>query len=216
MIQWSTKSSWNPGRPARAGVLGTAVLVAALLGADPTLAAGNGKIYRTVDEDGNVVFTDVPPRPDQRGETVDLDSGNDFTPPQRSNDAISLEAWRGEAGGPEAEEEAVTRYNSLQVASPEDDAAVRNNAGNVTITAAVDPELQPGHSLQLYLDGELQQSGANTTFQLSNVDRGTHEVQLRIVGAGGETLMSSPGSVFHLQRRSVILQPAPARRNSGN
>lgn len=201
-------------RPSIAVLLGTAVLFMAMLGAGPTEA--NGRIYKTVDEDGNVVFTDVPPRPDQRGETVDLNSGNSFTPPERDNEGISLEAWRGEApGGPEDEEEAVTRYRSLQVASPEDDAAVRNNAGNVSITAAVDPDLQPGHTLQLFLDGELQQSGGTTTFQLNNVDRGTHEVQLRIVGPGGETLLTSPGSVFHLQRRSVILQPGPARGNGG-
>ncbi|MDZ7670250.1 MAG: DUF4124 domain-containing protein [Gammaproteobacteria bacterium] len=211
MIQLRTDCSWYRW-PSAAALLGSIALCLAMLGAAP--AEANGRIYKTVDEDGNVVFTDVPPRPEQRGETVDLNSGNSFTPPERENDGISLEAWRGdEPAGPEDEEETVTRYNSLQVASPQNDAAVRDNAGNVSITATVDPDLQPGHTLQLFLDGELQQSGGTTTFQLSNVDRGTHEVQLRIVGPGGEILMTSPGSVFHLQRRSVILQPGGARGN---
>ena len=81
--------------------------------------------------------------------------------------------------------------------------------------AAIEPALAPGHAMQLYLDGTLAQAAPDTTFQLSNVDRGTHSVELRVVDGSGATLINSEPSVFHLQRRSVILQP-PRPRATGN
>jgi hypothetical protein len=179
-------------------------------------AEANSRIYKTVDENGNVVFTDVPPRPDQQGEEVQLTAPSSFSPEPTGRQQQSLEDWLGTADNPAAddEEESASPYNMLQVASPADDEGLRDNAGNVTVTATVVPALQPDHVMQLYLDGELAQSGPTTTFQLSNVDRGTHNLELRIVSSRGDTLISSPASVFHLQRRSVINQPAPARRTS--
>lgn len=198
-----------PGR----AVFGVLLLCAALIS---TTAEANSRIYKTVDENGNVVFTDVPPRPDQQGEEVQLTSPSSFTPPPAARQQRSLEDWLGTADDPAAdgEEETASPYRMLQVASPQDDEGLRDNAGNVTVAANVEPALQPDHVMQVYLDGELAQSGRTTTFQLSNLDRGTHNLELRIVNARGETLISSPSSVFHLQRRSVILQPSPPRRNS--
>ena len=40
--------------------------------------AAAGKIYKTVDKDGNVIFTDVPPRKDESSKTVELDSLNSY------------------------------------------------------------------------------------------------------------------------------------------
>lgn len=176
--------------------------------------AAETRIYRTVDEDGNVVFTDVPPADGRDGQTVELGPGNTFTPPPTASEGgRSLESWLGREDDQDEAEGDATRYRSLRVAGPAHDEALRDNAGNVTVTAEVEPELAPSHVIQLYLDGALQQTGHTTRFELSNVDRGTHQVELRIVDAGGNTLATSEPSVFHLQRRSVLLQPA--RRSGG-
>ncbi|HEX7037611.1 MAG TPA: DUF4124 domain-containing protein [Pseudomonadales bacterium] len=176
--------------------------------------AAESRIYRTVDENGNVVFTDVPPADGRAGRTVELGPGNTFTPPPTAaSEGRSLESWLGRESDEDETEGAAIRYRSLRVAGPPHDQALRDNAGNVTVTAEVDPELAPSHVIQLYLDGALQQTGHTTRFELTNVDRGTHQVELRIVDASGNTLATSEPSVFHLQRRSVLLQPA---KRSGN
>lgn len=200
------------GLPALTGALVCAV---SLLSA--TTADAGTTIYRTVDENGNVVFTDVPPKSNEQGAAVKLGDSNSFTPPaaeNRSPSGRSVEEWLDGDAGDGEQERAPGGYASLQVASPANDAAVRDNAGNVTVTASVEPELATDHVMQLYLDGTLRDSGPTTSFQLTNLDRGTHEVELRIVDQGGNVLASSGPSVFHLQRRSVLLQPA--RRNSAN
>jgi hypothetical protein len=190
-----------------------ALLLAVAAGPSPAAAAG--KIYRTVDEDGNVVFTDVPPPPGQRGDAVELDAPNSFSPDRQTAPSMSLEAWLERDEAETAEDGdgdgagTATRYHRLEVVTPPNDAGIRQNAGTVVVTAAVEPELAPGHALQLYLDGSLRQTSRDTTFQLVNVDRGTHAVELRVVDEAGTVLATSDPSVFHLQRRSVILQPAP-------
>lgn len=200
------------GLPALAGAL---VCVVSLLSA-PYADAGT-TIYRTVDENGNVVFTDVPPKSNEQGAAVKLGDSNSFTPPPGENrqpTGRSVEEWLDGDSGDSDQEPAAGGYASLKVASPANDAAVRDNAGNVTVTASVEPELASDHVMQLYLDGTLRQSGPTTSFQLTNLDRGSHDVELRIVDQGGNVLASSGPSVFHLQRRSVLLQPA--KGNSTN
>jgi hypothetical protein len=195
--------AWHPA-------LTVVLLAAALLAACPAAAAS--KIYRTVDEDGNVVFTDVPPKSGEQGRELDLEAPNSFEPGESQDTRRSVESWLGESDEvddpSQGQRSAVASYRSLKVASPANDAPLRDNAGTVTVTAAVEPDLDPSHAIQVYLDGKLHQSGQTTAFQLTEVDRGTHSVQLRIVDQSGNTIATSDPSTFHLQRRSVLLQPA--------
>ena len=188
-----------------------AVLAAGMLAAGVADAAAT-RIYRTVDENGNVVFTDVPPKSDEQGRAVDLNESNVFSPQERPGTARRVEDWL--ATGDERVEAGDGRYVSLSVASPADDEPLRDNAGNVSVAAALQPDLQAGHTMQLYLDGELHQSGRTTSFQLNNVERGTHTVELRVVNQSGSVVAASAPSTFHLQRRSVLLQPAGGRRSN--
>jgi hypothetical protein len=170
-------------------------------------AGAASKIYKTFDEDGNVVFTDVAPKTEQPNQPVELEPPNSFTPPPDTREGISLEEWLG-TDGEVAGEAAATGYQSLAVGAPGNDEGLRDNAGNVTVRADLIPELAQDHALQVYLDGTLMETSNSTTVELINIDRGTHNVQLRVVDAAGSTLISSAPSVFHLQRRSVINQPA--------
>lgn len=187
-----------------------ALVIAAVL-CVPVESEAATRIYRTVDENGNVAFTDVPPRPGESGEAVELGEGSNYEPPPAAEAAddgerpVRLEDW---LGGDQEQEAEVQAYTSLRITAPADDESLRDNAGNVTVVADLAPTLQAGHRLQLYLDGQLVQTATSgTTFRLANVDRGTHQVEVRVVGASGDTLIASSPSTFHLQRRSVILQP---------
>ncbi len=179
-------------------VLLTAGLIAA------TADAASGRIYRTVDEHGNVVFTDVPPREDQPAEQVIIETPNSFT----SEEAIpETQAWIVEEEGAAAE--APFSYRTLEIVSPQDDEPVRANDGNVTVVTNISPDLQPGHVMRLLMDGSVAQEGPQTSFHLTNVDRGTHTLSLEIVDQDGTVLKRSPTRTFHLLRVSILFNPAP-------
>ena len=168
------------------------------------LTAQAATIYKKVDADGNVVFTDVPPRAEEKAETIDLGSPNSFTP------ELETELLAAEAAPTGEEDEAAEQgYSALQITSPVHDATIRDNAGNVTVTATTTPALAPGHALQLLMDGAtVAGPSQSATFPLTNVDRGTHQLYAQVVDEDGTVVFTGELSVFHLMRYSRLNAPA--------
>ncbi len=154
--------------------------------------------YRWVDEQGNVVYSDKPHPGAEAIEEKEVQTIHaPPVPPITSRESTAPPAVAG--------------YERVAVVSPEDDTAVRENAGNVTVTIAVEPALQTtlGHKLALFVDGaQFSEPSTATQFQLNEMDRGTHTLEAKIIGADGEVIASSPPSEFHLLRHSV-LHPTP-------
>ncbi len=177
----------------------------AALGGGNTMAA----IYKTVDEDGNVVFTDVPPK-DQGGE-VDVTEQNVYVPPALP-DAPAQQIGAAQPEG-QAEEAAATTttYEALSITSPTDDEPVRENAGNITIVVNATPavDTSQGHQLEILLDGQLAGNAGASAVSLTNVDRGTHVVTARITDADGNVLIASQPITFHMLRYSALMRRTP-------
>ena len=103
-------------------------------------------------------------------------------------------------------------YRSLQITQPLNDDALRDNEGNVGVALQLVPPLQPqfGHSLVLLMDGRpVEAPGLKTSFELRNVDRGSHTLQAFVLDAVGKTVFQSGTTTFHLQRQIVRRKPAP-------
>lgn len=112
--------------------------------------------------------------------------------------AGALPAWPAFGNGAAA-------YNHALIVSPADDSAVRGNAGRLTVRARVDPPLQRGHRLRLLFDGVPQgAAGRASSFELENIDRGTHSLQLQVVDDAGRVLFTGTASEFHLLRHSRL------------
>ncbi len=163
------------------------------------------KVYRTVDENGNVIFTDVPPgeRGVPQGNTteVEIDPINSFEPSGRRTDASGRELWIVDGLETEAEDADIpVVYSSLTVQSPVPEEAVRANDGTVHITGAVVPELAADHRVRLVLDGAQHSVSAEAHFTLTNMDRGAHTVMLEVVDATGSALISSNPTTFYVLR----------------
>ena len=170
-------------------------------------AMAGKQIFKTTDADGNVVFTDVPPRAQESAEKVDLLAPNSFGTEQPSVATASDRQRRSERNDDE-EPVVAPVYQSLTIMTPGDQANVRENAGNVDVQAAVEPGLHPGHSLRLLLDDVPAGSpGEGTVISLTNVDRGTHTLKAEIVDSAGAVVFTGDPSIFHLQRYSKLTAP---------
>jgi hypothetical protein len=160
--------------------------------------AGESRIYKTVDEHGNVVFTDIPPREEEPAEQIIIEDPNSFAPEEADG---PREQWIVEAEGEDTE--LIFSYQSLVIAAPEDDQAIRENAGNVSIVAVPSPRMLPGHRMRLLMDGQPVREGTQTRFDLENVDRGTHVIATEILDGDGNVLIRSDDITFHLQRYRI-------------
>jgi hypothetical protein len=176
-----------------------------------TNSLADTQIFKTVDANGNVIFTDVPPRAEQTAEKVDLQTPNSFADPEANPETNSArQLWIVDPDANEDDERATpTAYLSLSIGTPTDQSTVRENAGDVTVVASLEPSLHPGHSLRLLLDGLPAASTSNpdAVFTLSNIDRGTHHLQAEVMNQTGTVIFSGPSSVFHLQRYSKLTAP---------
>lgn len=157
-------------------------------------------VYRSVDKDGNAVFSDTPT---EGAEEIILQE----VPTIKSTSAP------GTSQPDQTKEAVVITYASLNIAAPANDEAIRENSGNVDILVELKPDLMEGHKLTLYLDGKEFADSVTPSFNLTNLDRGTHQLRVAIRDVDGKILLSSPSVIFHLQRASVIRPQSPPAIN---
>ena len=101
-------------------------------------------------------------------------------------------------------------YLSARIISPPDGEALRANSGNFEVRAQIEPDLRQGHHLRLLLDGDPQGAAqASSTFRLTGIERGEHQLRLQIVDDDGGLVFAGEPSTFHLLRHSR-LHPQPA------
>jgi hypothetical protein len=166
-----------------------AVLLGPLLGATEASAAetASGKIYRTTDAQGNVLWTDTPPANAAAAERVELQQTN-TAPPPPSRPAVAAPS----------DNDADAVSHSVSIASPPDETSLPMGPGNFSVSVRIYPPLKKYESLQLFMDGEpwgLAQ--ANMIWDLTNVFRGQHDITVGVINTDGETLaMSPPVRVF--------------------
>lgn len=169
------------------------LLVIGVLLSLPAVAA----IYRTVDANGNVVFTDMPSGPDAK--PVELQQPSTYAPRTLPTQRSAADAEAAEQGEPTA-----SSYTRVEIVSPQMDETIRDNTGLVTVSVALQPRLRPGDSLTLLMNGEVLVKDLKTTnLPISNVDRGSHELQALVVDDTGSEVGRSEPVTFHLHRAAL-------------
>jgi len=146
------------------------------------------EVYRSVDKNGNVVFTDQP-SPD--AELIEIDELQTIEAPSTGNFKYTPPPQKPKPN-----------YSSVKITSPEHDLAIRDNSGNVTVTVATQPQLRAYDELVLILDGQEIVLGKATAKAFEALDRGSHQLRALIRDSSGRILQSSQSVTFHLLRHS--------------
>jgi len=168
------------------------VFIILLLGTGAAFA----QTYRWVDEDGVVHYSDRPVEGAQEV-TIDYVRPSATPSPPRTYERRESEAEDAAA------EEGRPLYESLEIGSPAEEATVWNNQGQLTVSLALQPGLQPGHRVRVYLDGT-PTDASSTTVLLQNVYRGTHTLQAEVLDSNGNMVMRSQPRRFFVQQTSVL------------
>ncbi|MGB1800832.1 MAG: DUF4124 domain-containing protein, partial [Gammaproteobacteria bacterium] len=108
-------------------------------------------VYKTVDENGNVIFTD---KPSEEAETIKIQ--------ELENTIDNPNPAKYKPSSPKAEK---FSYQSFTVISPENGAGIRSNSGNVNISLSLKPALNPGHKIVISLDGKQVGTGLGASLQ---------------------------------------------------
>ena len=170
----------------------------------PSVAAGD--IYRHVDEDGNVSYSDEPRDGGERVNVEDSGSSVEFRTPDMPEPIRNRD---------DSEPDDESRFPNLRIVKPEDEGTVRDNQGLVDVRAAIDTRLPQGYRFTFLLDGSpAAEDTPSPQTQLTGVNRGEHTVQVRIVDPGGTTVAESEAVTFYMHQASRLTGGERARPGS--
>lgn len=151
----------------------------------PLVAAA--EIYRYVDEDGSVHYTDeLPPEHENAAETVDLEPLRtvESRAPAATSTLSRSTRQPKQAGG--------ATYSSVEIARPVNEQTIRDASNTLTVVVQSEPPVRTnlGHRVRFLLDGKAVNSEpiASNTITMREVYRGTHTVSAEIVDSQGQVI----------------------------
>jgi len=156
-------------------------------------------VYRTVDENGRVTYTDRPPADNEAeaeaqlphiNTAPDTPTRNQSQPQPRENRA----------------EQQQVRYEA-NIINPAPESSVPPGQRDLNITVALDQELRDNHFLAYYLNGELVAETRERQFLVQEIIRGTHQIEVDVLDANGSVLGSANPVTVYVHRTSVINRP---------
>ncbi len=177
------------------------LLALVLLPATPAMA----EVYRWVDEQGAVHFSDE--APSAGAEPMQLKSpGVVSLPPLAQKDARGEDAASQAVGAAEG-----AAYEALEVTAPSEGEILYQTLPVVNVAFELSPALQVGedHQVVIMLDdqpvAETRDSGAT----IADVLPGPHTVSVQVLDAERRPLIGSPPVSFFVRRRSAIAGSDP-------
>jgi len=150
------------------------------------------QVYKSVDENGRLIFSDTPPADGSSIEKIQVNAPNSLARPRQvERPAPVFQHQKIEVG--------------VDIISPVHDTTIAIGfSGNFSVTATVNPPLANGNSAQLLIDGAaIGPTQAHTSWALSNIFRGSHILTVVIANTAGSKLAESPPLTVHVMRASI-------------
>lgn len=158
-------------------------------------AAATADVWRWVDDDGVVHFSDTPV---EGAERIDVSEASRRTGARLFRPPPQIRA--DDEAAPEAEE--AFSYESLTIASPAAEETLWNIEGTLNVSLDLTPGLQSGHQVRVYFNGEPRMVNS-TSFTIDEVWRGVHNIQAEVLDETGKLMIRSQPNRFYVQQSTV-------------
>jgi hypothetical protein len=163
------------------------------------------QVYKIVDKDGNVTFTDKPPA--DGAKPMDL-------PPLSVIETPDYGTAAREKAGAEAGDEKEVPLRTLRgyfrdfaITSPLPEESVWRPDGPISIAWSSGRQLMEGMSVHIFLDGQQQATTTSPVVPVSGLDRGEHTVTARIVDLRNRTIATAQPVTFYVRQPGLAARP---------
>ncbi len=154
--------------------------------------ASTAEVYTWINENGIRVYGDEPPANAKKADLPKIQKLKPMKLPTASKKDTKKKGDEFEG------------YSQLNIVSPKEESMITSGAaGNITVQLQIQPALQALHEVTLLVDGKPVKRGAQLQFQLENINRGSHLLQVQ-VKHHGKLLIASPKRRIHVQRPSIL------------
>ena len=158
-------------------------------------ASNVDEVYRWIDKNGVVHYSDKQINGAEKI-PINVAPSNKVETPAPSDNAAPTKPM------PVAEK-SNTKYQA-SISSPEHDSTIYDNNGNISVVTAITPAFEDGQTLQLLIDGTpVGEKHQSTTLMATNIDRGSHSLQVQLIDKNGKIIASSQIITVHLRRASA-------------
>lgn len=158
-------------------------------------------IYKTVDEQGRVSYSDKPPA-NRNAESEEEQAAE--LPPVNAIPEQPIER-RGERS--QRDRDAQTPDYQVRVINPTPESSVPPGQRDLSIVATLNQRLEPEHELVYYMDGERLAQTREQQFLVKQIYRGSHIITVQVVDGDGRVLARSEPVRVHVHRPSVFNRP---------
>lgn len=157
------------------------------------------EVYRWVDDDGQVTYSD---RPAAGAERVTLPEAQTFSAPvlQRVQRTPTIDA------DDDKDKDKAGTYELVEIVDPAQDAVLWNTGGSLQVSVRMQPNLRRGHSLMVFLDGRTVErlTGNKRQVELTSVFRGEHTLRMEIRDAEDGVVANSDAVTFTVMQTSIL------------
>jgi len=152
------------------------------------LPAAAQTIYKVVDEDGNVTYTDQKPSDD--AEPMDLPE---------------LNVLEGNSEPPPVIAESSTEEREplqLRIVSPENEENIRGTANRLSVNLESNIEIPPTALIVFYIDDEAQDPVQSLSATFEEIPRGTHTLRAELQTPSGRVLAETETITVYMRQAS--------------
>lgn len=200
--------------------------------ASVSVSAMATSIYKVVDENGRVTFTDTPQHyENQAGKTISPvavsestallnnrasnNAANNTTtnqavsqtaPPQQPNNQNSSQstATNNAQASNQTKPQAPSPNYQLTITEPSAARAYRRPAQNIVVNLQVKPALKAGDNVTIYIDGAAVAQGLSANIATVDLMPGEHTVSAAITNQSGQTISQVSQVVYIIQNTAVL------------
>ncbi len=165
------------------------LLINILLLALASISIANAALYKGVDAEGNVIYSDKP-----------FTDAEKFTPPPIS--VMDAQKAKTEKKA-EKEKPKDFKYMAFDIISPEEKATIRNT--DVSVSLSLKPELntEKNHSIWMLVDGKpVVKNTQSFSLQLGRLNRGMHKLQAQVRDEKGKIIVRTRTTVIFVHQTS--------------
>ena len=169
-----------------------------------TLTVGSlmAQVYKVVDKNGNVTYTDRPPADGSK--PMDLPPISVIETPDYQTDSPQAATGAEEEGEIEIPLRTLRRdYRDFAITSPLAEATVRVPEQAVSFSWSVGKQLQAGMSVTIFVDGKLLTTSTQSIIPAGALERGEHTVSAQLKDAKNRTVATAVPVKFYVQQSNI-------------
>ena len=150
----------------------------------PTKEPATKKLYRYVDKNGKVYYSDQPQKGAKEMEVETIPSIEIKTP------KVDLEELVEQTTKSKDKRRAF--YDSIGFVNFPQESVIRNNSGSIAFAVTLDPNLSSSHRIQFLLDGKnLGEMQSELSISANEINYGPHTISFSVVSLGGTVIQKS-------------------------